>query len=154
MLPSIVSCSGDKRALNCIDSTELQCGHDSHQNVKLPAQRLFLYYFKDTQGFCARHCTLLLHNVIDFFLVVSFPPELPGGCRGERGKWIILLGVEYYSFRSGCIKPFGLPVHWCRWWCWCCLCHLVAAGVVGNWKDFVSLFVSIAQLSNVEFTLL
>lgn len=111
MLPSVVSCSGDKRALNCIDSTELQCGHDSHQNVKLPAQRSFLYYFKDTQGFCARHCTLLLHNVIDFFLVVSFPPELPGGCRGERGKWIILPGVEYYSFRSGCISPLFI----CRW---------------------------------------
>lgn len=83
---------GMKRALNCIDSTELQRGHDSHQNVKLPAQRSLLYYFKDTQGLRAGHCTLLLHNVINFCLVVSFPPELPDGCRGEKGKWIILPG--------------------------------------------------------------
>lgn len=108
---------GIKRALNCIDSAELQGGHDSHQDVKLPAQRSLFYYFEDAQGFSARHCNLLLHNVINFCLMVSFPPELPNGCWGERGEGIML---PEQLIMSEYVKSFSLPRRWCRWWWWFC----------------------------------
>lgn len=55
------------------------------------------------------------------------------------------------SMMSGYVKSFLLPVQWRRWWWWCCLL-LPSGWVWDRQKNFVSLVVTIAYLSNVELT--